>query len=122
MLSPSVVGRSDPMTRTLPAPTGMRPLTAPPSADCAEPLVPFPLPPVVEAAEGCEVLQRRLGMDRWMVARSPAMLAIGARAQQLADFEVAVLLLGEIGSGKEVLARFIHECSPQAPPLSETQL
>ncbi|HWG38841.1 MAG TPA: sigma-54 dependent transcriptional regulator [Terriglobales bacterium] len=91
----------------------MRPLTAPPSADCAEPLVPFPLPPVVEAAEGCEVLQRRLGMDRWMVARSPAMLAIGARAQQLADFEVAVLLLGESGSGKEVLARFIHECSPR---------
>ncbi|MGH9477040.1 MAG: sigma-54 interaction domain-containing protein [Terriglobales bacterium] len=48
-----------------------------------------------------------------MVARSPAMVAIGARAQQLAQYNLAVLLLGESGAGKEVVARMIHDCSPR---------
>lgn len=56
-------------------------------------------------------LHQRLGLDRWMIARSPAMLAVGARAQQLAQYNLAVLLLGESGAGKEVLARMIHDCS-----------
>ncbi|MGH9472358.1 MAG: sigma-54 interaction domain-containing protein [Terriglobales bacterium] len=58
-------------------------------------------------------LHQRLGLDRWMIARSPAMLAVGARAQQLAQYNLAVLLLGESGAGKEVLARMIHDCSPR---------
>lgn len=49
-----------------------------------------------------------------MVARSPAMVALGARARQLAEFDLPVLLLGESGAGKEVLARMIHECSPRS--------
>jgi len=84
-----------------------------PSTISDEALVPFPVRAPGDDADNCETLERRLGMNRWMVARSPAMLAIGARAQQLAEFDVAVLLLGESGSGKEVLARLIHECSPR---------
>ncbi|MGH9488651.1 MAG: sigma-54 interaction domain-containing protein [Terriglobales bacterium] len=56
---------------------------------------------------------QRLGLDRWLIACSPAMLAIGVRAQQLAQFNLAVLLLGESGAGKEAVAHMIHDCSPR---------
>ncbi|TAN21974.1 MAG: sigma-54-dependent Fis family transcriptional regulator [Acidobacteria bacterium] len=58
-------------------------------------------------------LQQQLGLQRWMVAQSPAMIALGARAQQLAGFNLPVLLLGESGTGKEVLAHIVHDCSPR---------
>lgn len=75
----------------------------------------FPLPPASDRALPLPVtgLNHRLGLKRWMVAESPAMLAIAARAQQLAGFNLPVLLLGESGVGKEVLARMIHDCSPR---------
>ncbi|MGH9414085.1 MAG: sigma-54 interaction domain-containing protein [Terriglobales bacterium] len=58
-------------------------------------------------------LEQQLGLERWMVAHSSAMVAIGARAQQLAEFNLPVLLLGESGAGKEVVAHLIHDCSPR---------
>jgi two-component system response regulator AtoC len=46
---------------------------------------------------------------------SPAMQRIREIARQVADTDAPVLLLGETGVGKEVLARFIHEQSARAP-------
>jgi two-component system response regulator HydG len=46
-----------------------------------------------------------------MVAASPAMRALCAEARIVGASEHPVLLQGETGTGKEVLARFLHECS-----------
>jgi two-component system response regulator AtoC len=48
------------------------------------------------------------------VAASPAMRKIRAQISQLAKVDVPVLLLGESGVGKEVLARLIHKLSSRA--------
>lgn len=68
---------------------------------------------VPEVTSPPQPLQQQLGLQRWMVAHSPAMIALGARAQQLAGFNLPVLLLGESGAGKEVLAHMIHDSSPR---------
>ncbi|MFZ5652648.1 MAG: sigma-54 interaction domain-containing protein [Bacillota bacterium] len=49
-----------------------------------------------------------------LVAKSPAMMQVVELAARVAQFSTTVLLLGESGVGKEVLARFIHENSPRA--------
>ncbi|MGG5808895.1 sigma 54-interacting transcriptional regulator [Falsiroseomonas sp. CW058] len=48
------------------------------------------------------------------VARDPAMVALLARATQLARAEASVLITGESGTGKEVLARHVHAASRRA--------
>jgi DNA-binding NtrC family response regulator len=48
------------------------------------------------------------------IARDPAMLALLARAAQLARAEASLLVTGESGTGKEVLARHIHAQSRRA--------
>lgn len=48
------------------------------------------------------------------VARDPAMLALMARAAQLARAEASVLLTGESGTGKEVMARHLHAISKRS--------
>jgi DNA-binding NtrC family response regulator len=48
------------------------------------------------------------------VLASPAMQAVYATARQVARGAISVLLLGETGVGKEVLARAIHDASPRA--------
>lgn len=45
---------------------------------------------------------------------SPAMRLISRQAKQVAASELPVLILGETGTGKEVLARAIHAWSPRA--------
>ncbi len=49
-----------------------------------------------------------------IVAESPAMKALFREAARVAPTDVTVLLHGESGSGKEVLAQFIHENSRRA--------
>jgi DNA-binding NtrC family response regulator len=52
-----------------------------------------------------------------LVARSEAMRALLAKARRVAAVDTTVLLRGESGSGKERLARLIHDSSPrQAGP------
>ncbi len=46
--------------------------------------------------------------------RTPEMRSLMARIQRAAKTDVSVLLLGETGVGKEVIARAIHESSPRA--------
>lgn len=49
-----------------------------------------------------------------LVGRAPAMLALHAQAERLALSRATVLITGETGSGKGVLARHIHDISTRA--------
>ena len=49
-----------------------------------------------------------------VVARAPAMGAALQVARRAAQTDVSIMLLGESGVGKEVMARFIHSKSPRA--------
>lgn len=49
-----------------------------------------------------------------IVARSAAMRRVLDIAERVAHVDSTVLIVGETGSGKEVVARFIHERSPRA--------
>ncbi|MCW8306227.1 sigma-54 dependent transcriptional regulator [Acidiphilium sp. PA] len=49
-----------------------------------------------------------------LVVRDPAMRALLAKAEQVAQSTASILITGESGTGKEVLARFIHAQSRRA--------
>jgi DNA-binding NtrC family response regulator len=48
------------------------------------------------------------------IVQNPAMVALYDTATSIAEGRINVLLLGETGTGKDVLARFIHARSPRA--------
>ncbi|HOX46158.1 MAG TPA: sigma 54-interacting transcriptional regulator [Myxococcota bacterium] len=65
----------------------------------------------------CAYLQARLGQrpaGEEMIGRSPAMAALRGQIAAVAPSRTTVLVLGETGSGKELVARAIHESSPRA--------
>ncbi len=49
-----------------------------------------------------------------LVGRSPAFARMLSLVMRVAPSEAAVMLLGETGTGKELVARVIHEASPRA--------
>jgi two-component system response regulator GlrR len=56
------------------------------------------------------------GSEEWrrdIITRNPAMEDVLARARLVAGSDVSVFILGESGSGKEMLARAIHQASPR---------
>ena len=55
-----------------------------------------------------------LGDDVFFVCGSPVMRKLRNQAKLVANVDIPVLLLGESGSGKEVLAKLIHKYSPRA--------
>ena len=55
----------------------------------------------------------RVGADE-ILYRSPEMRSVMATVNLIAQSDVSVLLLGESGSGKEVIARAIHELSARS--------
>ena len=64
-------------------------------------------------AKGSELVDD-LDNDFFFLAASPAMKQIRAQAALIAKVNVPVLLLGESGVGKEILARLIHKMSIRA--------
>jgi two-component system nitrogen regulation response regulator NtrX len=62
-------------------------------------------------------LQRRLGGDSVLVGRSTAMTRLAETIARLAPIPSTVLILGESGSGKELVARELHRLGsqPSAP-------
>jgi DNA-binding NtrC family response regulator len=51
--------------------------------------------------------------ERRMIGVSPVMCALAQRAQRLARLRAPVLILGERGTGKGVVARYVHRHSPR---------
>ena len=72
------------------------------------------LRPGLEAVEKGEGSIEDLGEDRYFIAAGPAIQVVRAQAKRVAAVDVPVLILGESGSGKEVIARLIHKLSPRA--------
>jgi DNA-binding NtrC family response regulator len=56
----------------------------------------------------------QLPEDQFFLAVSPAMKQLRAQASIIAKVDVPILILGESGVGKEILARLIHQLSPRA--------
>jgi two-component system, response regulator FlrC len=72
----------------------------------------IPLPP--EADLIAAVLAAVADENRPMIARDPSMQAVIALADQVAASEASILITGESGVGKEVMARYLHSKSRRA--------
>ncbi|MBI1339060.1 AAA domain-containing protein [bacterium] len=72
----------------------------------------IPLPPDPELIAA--VLAAVSDDDRPMIMRDAAMIALGRLADQIAPSEASILITGESGVGKEVLARYVHRKSKRA--------
>jgi transcriptional regulator with PAS, ATPase and Fis domain len=70
--------------------------------------------PAPESAVNSPAQVESLDDELFFVAASPAMTQIRAQVAQIAKVNVPVLLLGESGVGKEILARLIHKISNRA--------
>ena len=62
---------------------------------------------------GLGIHVERISRTTRVVAESPAMQAVLKRAHDFADSDAPVVILGESGSGKEVVARALHAASPR---------
>jgi two-component system, response regulator FlrC len=72
----------------------------------------LPLPPDPELIAA--VLAAIADENRPIVAHDPAMKAVMALAEQIAPSEASILITGESGVGKEVMARYVHQKSRRA--------
>ncbi|MFV3125986.1 sigma-54-dependent transcriptional regulator [Niveispirillum sp. KHB5.9] len=59
-------------------------------------------------------LARQDGLDAALLGRSAPMLAVKKLIRQVADTGADILILGETGSGKEMVARALHQFSSRA--------
>src|SRR5579863_7046834 len=67
-----------------------------------------------------KVLKRKVTKTREIIGESPAILKIKETIERVAPTEARVLITGENGTGKELVARWIHEKSNRAnAPLVE---
>ncbi len=72
----------------------------------------IPLPPDAELIAA--ILAAVSDDDRPLVTRDPSMLAVMKLADQIAASEASILITGESGVGKEVMARYVHKKSKRA--------
>jgi two-component system, NtrC family, nitrogen regulation response regulator GlnG len=82
---------------------------------------PFDLPKAVELIHRAveesqreEVTEERLGAVPEMLGQAPAMQDVFRAIGRLSQSQVTVLITGESGSGKELVARALHKHSPRA--------
>lgn len=54
------------------------------------------------------------GLEARLIGASPQMLDLRRRITDVAPFDIDVLIVGETGAGKELVARALHEFSPRA--------
>jgi len=59
------------------------------------------------------MLRPNLRADDFLVAASPAMRAVVAAVEQFADGDAPVLICGEHGTGRELVARVLHRRGPR---------
>ena len=69
---------------------------------------------VLENRELRQELETGSGLEARLVGRSEAMERLRGQVRALADTDADVLLIGETGSGKEVVARALHDFGPRA--------
>ncbi|MCW7549334.1 two-component system response regulator GlrR [Photorhabdus sp. P32] len=70
-----------------------------------------------KAIDGALALTTPASDEQWreqIVTRSPVMLRLLEQARMVAQSDVSVLINGQSGTGKEVLAQAIHRASPRA--------
>jgi two-component system, response regulator FlrC len=72
----------------------------------------IPMPPDADLIAA--VLQAIADDERPMIARDPSMQAVIHLADRIAGSDASVLITGESGSGKEVMARYVHTKSKRA--------
>jgi formate hydrogenlyase transcriptional activator len=65
-------------------------------------------------------LREQIQGDRTIVGESKAILKVLSQARRVAPTDSAVLLTGETGTGKELLAQAIHELSPRGKSVMVT--
>ena len=58
--------------------------------------------------------QSQRGKIDFVIGQSPAMLSVISQAERAANVSASVLITGETGTGKDILARFIHQHGPRA--------
>lgn len=61
-----------------------------------------------------ERLRRLSGLDAILVGECAAMRRVREEVEDIATTDAAVLILGETGTGKELVARALHDLSPRA--------
>lgn len=61
-----------------------------------------------------KVLKRKVGKTREMIGESPAIIKIKQTIERVAPTDARILITGENGTGKELVARWIHEKSQRA--------
>jgi DNA-binding NtrC family response regulator len=87
-----------------------------------KPFEPDHLSIVIEKAMAQKALTRQIGLLQaevegryeYVIGRSPRMVELIDTARKVAGSSATVLLLGETGTGKEVIARGLHRWSPRA--------
>ncbi|MBN2258430.1 MAG: sigma-54-dependent Fis family transcriptional regulator [Anaerolineaceae bacterium] len=58
--------------------------------------------------------QNQRGKVDFVIGQSPGMLSVVAQSERAATVSASVLITGETGTGKDLLARFIHQRGPRA--------
>lgn len=63
--------------------------------------------------EQVEILSGQNASENDIIGESPAMQEVFATINKLSNTDANILILGENGTGKDVIARLLYRCSPR---------